>query len=677
MIFSVALGLTAKAQQPAIPPATNAVGTNGLGKIAEIRAKAEKGDAAAQTELGLMCERGNDVPQDYAEAAKWYRKAAEQGYARAQRQLGDMYDIGQGVNNDEAEAVKWWHKAADQYRKSAEQGNADAQWELGGLHFRLHYADTNYTYAEGLKLVRKAAEQGNADAQNQLGFKHSLGVGFPQDSAEGLKWYRKAADQGNSDAEDSLGDAYSTGEGVATNFSEAVKWWLKAAEQGDASAQHSLGDAYSAGEGVATNQVEAAKWYRKAAQQGNAHRQCDLGEYYYYGWSGFPQDYAEAVKWFRKAANQGQATAQNDLGECYRFGDGVPQDCVEAVKWYLKAAEQGNVGAQRSLGSCYFLGQGVAQDYAEAMTWYRKAAEQGDADAGWFLGTMHELGQGVSQDYIQAYKWYNLAAAQNQTNAIQNRDRISDSMTPSQIAEGQRLSREFVPPKVNDLMSADEFLKKQGVPVVGDVPRFTGTGFFVTGDGCLLTCYHVVEDASRITVRTTAGTFVATLVKADKANDVALLKVTGKFSALPVGSSRGMKLGESVFTIGFPNIGLQGFAPKLTKGEISSLTGMQDDPRYFQISAAVQPGNSGGALVDDRGNVVGVVSAKLDAATALAASGALPENVNYAIKSSLVLSFLESVPEVAGKMKEPGTKEEIFEAAVNSAEQAAVLVLIY
>ena len=98
-------------------------------------------------------------------------------------------------------------------------------------------------------------------------------------------------------------------------------------------------------------------------------------------------------------------------------------------------------------------------------------------------------------------------------------------------------------------------------------------------------------------------------------------------------ASRGMKLGGTVVTVGFPNIGLQGFAPKFARGEIASLSGAADDARYFQISVPVQPGNSGGALVDEHGNVVGVVSAKLDAATALAASGALPENVNYAVKS--------------------------------------------
>ena len=157
----------------------------------------------------------------------------------------------------------------------------------------------------------------------------------------------------------------------------------------------------------------------------------------------------------------------------------------------------------------------------------------------------------------------------------------------------------------------------------------------------------------------------------------ALLKAKGKFTPLPIATSRTAKLGNTVTTVGFPNIGLQGFAPKLAKGEIASLSGAQDDPRYFQISVPVQPGNSGGALVDERGNVVGVVSAKLNAMAALAASGALPENVNYAVKSSFLLSFLESVPEVSAKLKEPETKDRRFEDVVKSAEQAAVLVLVY
>ena len=91
----------------------------------------------------------------------------------------------------------------------------------------------------------------------------------------------------------------------------------------------------------------------------------------------------------------------------------------------------------------------------------------------------------------------------------------------------------------------------------------------------------------------------------------------------------------------------------------------------------MQPGNSGGALVNARGNVVGIVAAKLDASVALAASGSLPENVNYAVKSSLLLSFLESVPDVASKLKEPVTVDRKFEDMVKSAQDAAVLVLVY
>jgi S1-C subfamily serine protease len=234
----------------------------------------------------------------------------------------------------------------------------------------------------------------------------------------------------------------------------------------------------------------------------------------------------------------------------------------------------------------------------------------------------------------------------------------------------------------------------------------TGTGFFITDDGFLITNEHVVKEAAQVRLVTSAGIISAKVVKVDGANDLALLKASNKqftlsaeefleapngftpkqvdlkFAALPVVASRAMRLGSTVATVGFPNVGLQGFAPKLARGEIAALSGVQDDARHFQISVPVQPGNSGGALVDERGNVVGVVSAKLSARAALAASGALPENVNYAVKSSFLLSFLESVPEVSAKVLADGhrnanAKERKFEDVVKAAEQAAVLVLVY
>ena len=170
----------------------------------------------------------------------------------------------------------------------------------------------------------------------------------------------------------------------------------------------------------------------------------------------------------------------------------------------------------------------------------------------------------------------------------------------------------------------------------------------------------------------------AAVVKVDAANDLALLKAVGRFAPLPIAASRTVKLGGTVATVGFPSIGLQGFAPKLAKGEIASLAGAANDPRYLQISLPAQPGNSGGALVDVRGNGVGIAAAWLGVEIGKAVtSDELPENVNYAVKSRLLLSFLESVPDVGAKLKEPNAKDESFEEVVESAQEAAVLVLVY
>jgi S1-C subfamily serine protease len=401
--------------------------------------------------------------------------------------------------------------------------------------------------------------------------------------------------------------------------------------------------------------------------------QFKLGWFYDTG-QGVGKDLVEAVKWFRKAAEQNIVEAQFNLALNYQNGQGVEKDSIEAVKWYRKAAEQNFVMAQCNLGVCYQNGVGVEKDISEAAKWYRKAAEQGVAWAQYQLGRLYYFGDGVLLDYAEAVKWNALAAAQGNEDAVNMWNYVLKEKIPSdQIAEGQRRAHEFIPRK----QIADQLGSISVNSTSPENPSFTGTGFFITDDGYLISNYHVVKGAAKVRLLTGAGLVDATVVKVDAANDLALLKAVGRFAPLPIAASRTVKLGGTVATVGFPNIGMQGFAPKLAKGEIASLSGSQDDPRYFQISLPVQPGNSGGALVDARGNVVGIVAAKLDASAALAATGALPENVNYAVKSSLLLSFLESVPEVDAKLKEPNAKDENFEEVVKSAQEAAVLVLVY
>ena len=126
------------------------------------------------------------------------------------------------------------------------------------------------------------------------------------------------------------------------------------------------------------------------------------------------------------------------------------------------------------------------------------------------------------------------------------------------------------------------------------------------------------------------------------ANDLALLKVnTDTTHFLPLAAARSASVGQKVFTIGFPVTDVLGDDPKFTEGSISSLTGPSGEISFLQISVPVQPGNSGGPLVNESGEVVGVVTASAAIIPFLSATGTLPQNVNWAIKSDFALPLFE------------------------------------
>jgi uncharacterized protein len=233
------------------------------------------------------------------------------------------------------------------------------------------------------------------------------------------------------------------------DYATALSHWRPLADQGNAVAQNGLGRMYAQGQGVAQDYRQALIWLRKAVDQGYAGAQNNLGWMYAKG-LGVPQDYQQAVEWYRKAADQGYAIAQNNLGLAYENGQGVARDYQQAVAWFRKAADQGNAAAQANLGWMYVNGQGVAQDYAQAVAWFRKAADQGFAGAQANLGLAYAQGLGVPQDYAQAHMWYNLTASRSsdaaeRALAARERDAVAAKMTPAQIAEAQRLAREWKP----------------------------------------------------------------------------------------------------------------------------------------------------------------------------------------------------------------------------------------
>jgi TPR repeat protein len=138
---------------------------------------------ASDDELFAML-LGQDVPQDYTEAVKWYRKAAEGRHAEAQIKLAGCYSIGQGVAKNATEAVKW-------YRKAAEQNYIYAQFKLGWCYANGEGVTTDEV--EAVKWFRKAAEQNHAGAQCNLGICYEYGLGVPEDFVEAYKFYKLAA----------------------------------------------------------------------------------------------------------------------------------------------------------------------------------------------------------------------------------------------------------------------------------------------------------------------------------------------------------------------------------------------------------------------------------------------------------------------------------------------------
>jgi len=170
--------------------------------------------------------------------------------------------------------------------------------------------------------------------------------------------------------------------------------------------------------------------------------------------------------------------------------------------------------------------------------------------------------------------------------------------------------------------------------------KSSGTGFAISSNGIIVTNYHVIEDAKLITIRGVnsdfSKTYTAKILVSDKNNDLALIQINDSYftsiKTIPyVLKTKLSNVGEDIFALGYPLRAVMGDEIKLTNGIISSKTGFQGDITSYQVSAPVQPGNSGGPLFDSNGNVIGVINAKLTIA----------ENASYAVKASYIMNLIE------------------------------------
>jgi S1-C subfamily serine protease len=172
----------------------------------------------------------------------------------------------------------------------------------------------------------------------------------------------------------------------------------------------------------------------------------------------------------------------------------------------------------------------------------------------------------------------------------------------------------------------------------------SGTGFVISNNGHVVTNQHVVDGCVGDILGTLSGDAPTKLrlVSSDETNDLALLQAQAPFKEFATIRAKPIYPGESVVAIGYPFHGLLTSDLTVTTGIVSTLSGILNDTRHLQISAAIQPGNSGGPLLDSNGEVVGMVAAKLNALKFAKATGEMPENISFAIKTGMIRDFLDN-----------------------------------
>jgi S1-C subfamily serine protease/uncharacterized protein len=171
----------------------------------------------------------------------------------------------------------------------------------------------------------------------------------------------------------------------------------------------------------------------------------------------------------------------------------------------------------------------------------------------------------------------------------------------------------------------------------------SGTAFSINTTGQFLTNYHVVKGCEAVRLRIATGSQDSTVTATDERNDLAVVQTTStRIEPMRFRDGKGIRPADAVVALGFPYAGLLATSPQVTTGTVSALAGLNDDSRFLQLTAPVQPGNSGGPLVDLSGNVVGIVSARINDVAIAEATGSLPQNINFAIKSTTIREFLDA-----------------------------------
>jgi uncharacterized protein len=447
------------------------------------------------------------------------------------------------------------------------------------------------------------------------------------------------------------------GTGTARDTNRARQLFTELAAGGHIQSQLALGELLRAGIGGPKDLDGAASQFRRAADQGHAVAMLQLSRLYRL--TDFPdRDDSRAFEWALKSANTGHAPAYGVVGYLILTGTGVNKDPEIAVAWLKGGHEKGDLTSRAYYGLALATGTGVPRNAVLGGQLLNEAANAGNLDAMTTLASLHQVGQVMPRDYMRAYLWANIAISRGAAGAslLALRDDLERRLSPDQLGAMQKQAREWKP-------------QLTARPITGGAEaralpsRGSGTGFFISASGHLLTNQHVVNGCHRIT---TDRHGEATLVASDAKMDLAILKVEHPADLWATIRVEPPRLGESVYVFGYPLQGVLSSSGNFTSGVVSALVGFRNDPTRLQVSAPIQPGNSGGPVLDQSGRVLGVTVSTASSMRIANATGSIPQNLNFAVHGAVARALIGAnglTPESPGATFAPVASEEIAERA--------------
>ncbi len=558
-----------------------------------------------------------------------------------------------------------YFKAIEYYKKGADKGHAPSIYNLAFLIERTSRTKQNSLVSE---YYLQAAELGYLYAQQAISHRYFLGNGVERSNEKSFYWENKAAEQENIESIFEIAQSYRLGTGVEKNFKKAIEYYLKSSDLGHSQSFYKLAKMYEAGEGVDENFEKALEYYTIAAEDGYDKAQNQLSEFYFEG-EKVEKNVDTAYYWAKKAADQDYADSQNKIGVMYDKGIVVAQDKQKALDWYSKAAEQGNVKAFRNLGDFYANNESIKRDSKKALKWYMKAAKLDDAESQLEVGMIYEFGWGVEKDRLKALEWYKKSA--------DKKFREAQMLLGSLYYYGFEGSDEI---EIDYKESAKWYYRaakneeNEGKTSVRITKSGSGSGFFVTPNH-IITNNHVTDGCDELSVNNKVFKSKVNLFDTDENTDLSIL-ITGKPNPhfLSFRDRKPVTTGEQSIALGYPFSSTLGSNIKVTTGNIAALTGFRNNIAELQLTSPIQPGNSGGPLLDNNGNVIGVIVSRLEKSREI--TGNRPaQNVNFAIKSNMVKIFMDLNRIDYVERKANGSKS--VSEIVQESENATVKVVCY